>query len=267
MKVLETKKTLTDYFDKIFLLTMANRKERKESVLRQFKEIGIYDEIINSGKFEIVETVTLPITQKALNCMGTSGDISFIYNNNDQRIGQFMCASEHYKMIKRSLINGYERILILEDDVCFIKKFEYIMKALEEAPESFNILHLEGYYWPYDDSEEQAYSTLLTQNIEDGRWISSDEGLRLWCTAALIYSRHGMEEYCRVQEAKFQSPDHPTFWMGNSYSYSYPLIMQEKKTVFTSDIINYSSDIEEVNVYLKYYDYNNYYHFFKQDEK
>lgn len=257
-----------DYFDRIYLLTMANRKERKNCVLKQFKEIGIYDEIMNSGKFEIVETVPLPITQNAINHMGMSGDIDFSYDQpNVHKIGQFMCASEHYKMIKRSLINGYERILILEDDVCFLKDFKYIMKALNEAPENFNILHLEGYYWPYDDLDAERYLSVLTPNIEDARWECSDNGFRLFCTAALIYSRSGMEQYCYEQEAKFQSPDHPTFWMNDSYSYTYPLIMQEKKSVFTSDILNYSIDIEENNVYLRYYDYNNYYHFINEYEE
>lgn len=261
------KQNFTDYFDKIYLLTMANRKERKNSVLKQFKTIGIYDELINSGKFEIVETVALPITQHALNCMGKSGDISFTYNNDEQRIGQFMCASEHYKMIKRSLINNYERILILEDDVCFIKEFNYIMKALQEAPDDFNILHLEGFYWPGGEEDQQRYVSRLTQNIEEGKWISSEEGFRLYCTSALIYSRKGMEKYCEIQEKLFQSPDHPTFWMENSYSYSYPLIMQEKKSIFVSDILPGAGDVESYNVYLTYYDYNNYYHYFKQDEK
>lgn len=258
----------TDFFDKIYLLTMANRKERKNSVLKQFKEIGIYDELMDSGKFEIVETVPLPITQKAMNCMGMSGDIDFSYEvPNEHKIGQFMCASEHYKMIKRSLINGYERILILEDDVCFFKDFKYIMKALKEAPDNFKVLHLEGYYWPYGEMDAQPYLNALTPNIEDARWESSDNGFRLFCTAALIYSKQGMEEYCLTQEAKFQSPDHPTFYMSDSYSYTYPLIMQEKKSVFTSDILNYSIDIEENNVYLKYYDYNNYYHFINEHEE
>lgn len=257
-----------DFFDKIYLLTMANRKERKNSVLKQFKEIGIYEDLINSGKFEIVETVQLPISQNAMNLLGQSEDIDFSYNeSNVHRIGQFMCASEHYKMIKRSLINGYQRILILEDDVCFIKDFKYIMKALIEAPNDFNILHLEGYYWPYDELDLKIYLERLTPNIEDARWEISDEGFRLFCTAALVYSKKGMEEYCRVQEEKFQSPDHPTFNMNNSYSYTYPLIIQEKKSIFKSDILPNALDVEDYNIYLKYYDYNNYYHFFKQDEE
>jgi GR25 family glycosyltransferase involved in LPS biosynthesis len=257
-----------DYFDRIYLLTMANRKERKNCVLKQFKEIGIYDELIGSGKFEIVETVKLPISQHAINLLGQSEDIDFTYNEaNVHRIGQFMCASEHYKMIKRSLINGYQRILILEDDVCFIKDFKYIMKALIEAPNDFNILHMEGYYWPYNELEENIYLERLAPNIEEGKWESCDNGFRLFCTAALIYSRNGMQEYCSVQENKFQSPDHPTFWMENSYAYTYPLIMQEKKSIFNSDILSNAEDVEDYNIYLKYYDYNNYYHFFKQDEE
>ncbi len=265
MKTINTKKFL-DYFDKIYLITLANRQDRKESIIKQFQTIGIYNDLINSGKFEVVETVRLPITQNALDAMATSGDISFRYSSEKQEVGQFMCASEHYRIIKRSYIHNLERILILEDDVCFLKEFKYILKALENAPDDFNILHLEGFYWPGNEEDQERYTTLLTPNIEEARWISSEEGFRLWCTSALIYSREGMRKYCEEQERLFQSPDHPTFWMDNSYSYSYPLIMQEKKSVFTSDIVYYSQDIEDVNIYLKYYDYNNYYHFYKKYE-
>ena len=263
------KNNFVDYFDRIYLLTMANRKDRKYSVFEQLKAIGIYDELIKSGKFEVVETVKLPITQNALNCMAKSGDISFVYANDEQHVGQFMCASEHYKMVKRSLINNYERILILEDDVCFFKDFSKIMDALDTAPDDFKILHLEGFYWPVEQEEKERCLSFLTPNVDEGYWINTEEGFRVFCTAALIYSREGMQEYCQIQENFFQSPDHPTFWMNNSYVYSYPLIMQEKKTVFHSDIIDneVSLDIEDVNIYLNYYDYNNYYHFYKQHEK
>ena len=127
---------------------------------------------------------------------------------------------------------GMNGILVLEDDVCFLKEFKYIMKALREAPDDFNILHLEGFFWPANEEQESRYLTRLTQNINDGKWVSSDEGFRLYCTAALIYSKTGMERYCSMQEKLFQSPDHPTFWMENSFSYSYPLVHAGEKKCF-----------------------------------
>ena len=39
--------------------------------------------------------------------------------------------------------------------------------------------------------------------------------------------------------------------------------MQEKKSVFKSDILNNAVDIEKNNIYLKYYNYENYYHFYE----
>ena len=69
------------------------------------------------------------------------------------------------------------------------------------------------------------------------------------------------KRYCREQEKKFISPDHPTFWFTErSYAYSFPLIIQEKKTELNSDINEYGKGIEEINVYLTYYNYSDYYH-------
>ena len=110
------------------------------------------------------------------------------------------------------------------------------------------------------DEDRNEYLSVLTETPEEGYWVPSEK-MKLWCTAALAYSKDGMEEYCRRQEEKFISPDHPTFWMlDRAYAYSYPLIIQEEKTEFVSDISTYSSGIESVNVYLTYYDYNTYYH-------
>ena len=250
----------SDYFDKIYVINLVNRPERKKFIENELKAIGIYDELVATDKLEWVEAVKLPITQKAMDCMYQSGDVDFSYSNQSQKVGQFMCSSEHYRVIKKSIYKGYKRILVLEDDVCIMKNFQHIMRALEQVPDDFKILHFEGFYWPMGDEDRNEYLSVMSKTVEEGYWVPS-ERLKLWCTAALAYSREGMEEYCARQERKFISPDHPTFWMlDRGYAYSYPLIIQEAKTAFVSDINNYSSDIEEENVYLTYYDPNNYYH-------
>lgn len=259
MKPLNIK--FTDYFDKIYIINLVNRTERREFVENELKAIGIYDELVNSGKLEWVEAIRLPLTQKVMDCMYLSGDVDFSYADKQQKLGQFMCTSEHYRVIKKSIYKGYNRILVLEDDICIMKNFAYIMKALEQAPDDFKLLHFEGFYWPISEEDRNAYLDVMTETVEDGYWVPSEQ-MKLWCTAALAYSREGMEEYCGIQEEKFISPDHPTFWMlDRAYAYSYPLMMQESKVKFSSDIVGRSENgIEDVNVYLTYYDYNNYYH-------
>ena len=250
----------SDYFDKVYVINLVNRPERKKFIEEQLKAIGIYDELVKADKLEWVEAIKLPLTQNAMDCMYQSGDVDFSYADNRQKVGQFMCSSEHYRVIKKSIYKGYDRILVLEDDICIMKKFEYIMRALEQVPDDFKLLHFEGFYWPIGDDDRNDYLSVMTETVEDGYWVPSEQ-MKLWCTAALAYSREGMEEYCEIQERKFISPDHPTFWMlDRSYAYSYPLIIQERKTELVSDIANYSDSVEDINVYLTYYDYNNYYH-------
>jgi len=258
MKTLSKK--FSDYFDKVYVINLVNRPERKKFIIDEFKKVGIYDDLMKEGKLEFVEAIRLPITQKAMDCMYMSGDVDFRYGDNGQRVGQFMCASEHYRVIKKSVLKNYQRIMVFEDDVCFLKDFSYIMKAIDEAPDDFKILHFEGFYWPLSDEDRNSHLDSMTKTVEEGHWVPFEQ-LRLWCASALIYSREGMEEYCEWQERKFIGPDHPTFWITDKcYAYSYPLIIQECKQEFKSDIIDYSSDIENINVYLTYYDYNNYYH-------
>ena len=64
MKTLNTK--FSDYFDKVYIINLVNRPDRKKFVENELKSIGIYDELVSNNKLEWVEAIKLPITQKAL---------------------------------------------------------------------------------------------------------------------------------------------------------------------------------------------------------
>lgn len=262
------KKNIWDFFDKIYVLNLLERKDRRDFILSQFKAWGIYEELVSSGKLEIIEAIKLPwITEPIVKSINDYG-LGIFYSYERHNVGLYNCTCEHYKIIKRSLLKGYEKILILEDDACFLKNYAQFIEALEKMPEEFKILHLEGYFWPNTNPSWDDCLSVLSDKIETAEWKSSVY-LPLWATGALIYSREGMKYYTESQENYARGVDYYTCALKDgSFFYSYPLVRQENKKSTSSDIAqNYSSEYEKSNVYLAKSDNNLYFHMedFKND--
>ena len=148
----------------------------------------------------------------------------------------------------------------MEDDACFYKDIEKIFDALDTAPKKFDILHMEGYYFPDNNFPTiEDWQSILVENIEDASWHSHSK-YRLWATAALMYSRHGMEVITKEQERIFSGADTPTFFAEKDcYFYTHPLVIQENKDALKSDIAIYVQGASSTNVYESKIDKNNFY--------
>lgn len=251
----------SDYFDKVYLINLLEREDRKNFIINELKSLGIYDELIETNKLEIVEAIKLPwITENIVKAFADNGTGN-LYSCGSHNVGLYNCTCEHYKVMKKSMIKGYNRILILEDDACFLKDINAIIKALDTMPENFDILHLEGFYWPdgnYPTWEDAR--GFLADTPATARWEPSTT-MALWATGGLIYSRQGMEKYMKKQEEFLTGVDYYTCQMReNCYFYTYPLIRQENKSETTSDIATYTDGYEVNNVYLSKCNKDEYYH-------
>ena len=254
-------KYLGDYFDKIYVINLLERKDRREFIINELIAWGIYDRLVSENKIEIIEAIKLHwVREPIIKAINDNGFGSF-YSYGVHNVGLYNCTCEHYKIIKRSLLKGYNRILIIEDDACFLKNYKQFLNAIENAPENFKILHLEGYLWPNMYPSWDEALSVLSDKIEDAEWKSS-EYLPLWATGALIYSSDGMKYYTESQERYAMGVDYYTCALREgSYFYSFPLVRQEDKKTTLSDIAaNYSNEYEKTNVYLAKSDRNLYYH-------
>lgn len=249
------KRKLSDYVDKVYIINLLSRTDRRHFMIEQFKDIGFYDDLMLRNKLEIVDAVKFP---------GFNDEVLKTFNEqNNSKIGTtglYFCGLEHYKVLKRALYYGYKRVLVLEDDACFYKDPEKLFDALDNAPSNFDILHIEGYYYP-DESfpTETDWLSILADNIEEARWVEHKQ-FRLWAAAALMYSKHGMEVITKEQERIFCGSDTPTFFAeDNCYFYNYPLVIQENKDVLSSDISIYVKGASSTNIYERKIDKNKYY--------
>lgn len=249
------KRKLSDYVDKVYIINLLSRKDRRHFMIEQLKELGFYDDLMLRNKLEIVDAVKFPgFNYEVLNAFNKQN------NSKIGTTGLYFCATEHYRILKRALYYGYEKILILEDDACFYKDADKLFDALDSAPSDFNILHIEGYYCPDGlFPTENDWLSILSNDVDSAKWLPHKD-FRLWATAALFYSKSGMEEIVREQEKLFSGADTPTFFAEkNCYFYTYPIVVQENKDVMLSDIAKYSDGASLTNVYERKIDRNDYY--------
>jgi len=248
-------KKLSNYIDKVYVINLLSREDRRNFIIDEMKAIGVYEDLISTNKLEIVDAVPLPgFNKEVLNSFNeiNCSDIG--------SCGLYNCAVEHYRIIKRAYHYGYEKILILEDDACFIKDLNEIFRALDFMPDNFNILHMEGYYFPSNTGAScEDWTNILSDSVKAAKWHENGY-FKLWAAAALIYSRNGMKEYIEMQESCFRGSDVPTLLIENSYFYTTPLFIQESKNYLASDITKYVKDADDTNIYNSKININDYYH-------
>ena len=256
-----------DKIDRIYILTLTSTPERWNFVVNQFKAMGVYNEI--KDKLEIVKGTKLPfIDERAIEILKNNGVGVDAFHGAlmRQNVGLLNCGIEHYRILKKAIAEGYENVMILEDDACFIKNVEAIRRCLETAPEDYTILHLEGYYNPVNEDDYCEKLSFLDSNIESAKWVEFNK-MRMWATACLVYSKRGMEEIVKGQEEFFGVVDWRTGTIGNgAYFYSYPIVRQEDTHVLKSGI-HANAINDNSNLYLKFTNREDYFSIFDEYEQ
>lgn len=124
---------MNDFFDKIFYINLLKDKERNIKMLQQFQKFNITNfERIEGTVFENIP------------------DISLWRNFNKDKIdekyvlGSLGCRNSHWKIMKKSLERGYNKILILEDDVVFCQDIDLIFKNNRFKIENSDMVYFGG---------------------------------------------------------------------------------------------------------------------------
>ena len=182
-----------NYFDKIYCLHLAEAKERYDSLLKEFNSVGILKnvEIWWTCKRQISSTLGKYLYEKEYK------------SSNNYYAGAFNCQIEHYSIIKQAYLRGYENILILEDDIAFIKDIEYIQKIINGIPKDYDILKL------YDTYQSNGKYKIKEEN--SNLFIPFEYGTYGCSTLAYALSRKGMEYYIDFVDNKYVFADTPLY--------------------------------------------------------
>lgn len=246
--------TLCQKFDHIFMLTLSHRKDRHnfmESQLNYYGYTGVDLEQIK--KFTTVYTTTWPYNKVIMDALNTSANRICL-----RRPNEYDCTRNHYNIIKTAYDLGYERILIMEDDICFLKP-ELLKEALSHMPDDYDLLQLSGF-------TTNSYALRFQELREKGEMFTKvPNSFGLWCTALYALNREGMKWYMSFIETRMSVADMPLYvHPENTYVATLPWAIQQDKAENPSDIRdagNDDIDYNNMNTYesgIRKYDYYGY---------
>ena len=139
--------TWNKYFDKIYCLHYIPFKERKELMDFQLKRIGILD----SGIFSYYLTYN--------NALDKKFERFFRYSSEKIKNNIFINTSiffGHYNVIREAYAHDYNRILIIEDDVRFLRDLNKIEQVLNNRPQNADIILYDKFLYSMVDFNKLA---------------------------------------------------------------------------------------------------------------
>lgn len=167
--------------DKIFVINLKHRTDRRENVVNEFKKAKI-------DNYEIFDAIQ-PKTIEEIN----KWNPKFVSEKPDWlcsdflkfRLGSLGCLLSHVEIMKTSLEKGYEQVLILEDDAEFrlgnYKSFDEVLKSLELQLDDikFDMFYFGG-------THEQNKLLRVSENIfqtkgtgTTGAYVINSRGMKL----------------------------------------------------------------------------------------
>ena len=109
----------------------------------------------------------------------------------------------HYKCIREAYELGYEHILVIEDDILFIKYKDYIKTYLENLPKEYDVVLFSRYGLTIDaDFYNDYYQYMFYRDHNNFYYMP-------FCASTYFMSRTGMKKWLSTFEKKYMTID---FW-------------------------------------------------------
>lgn len=105
--------------DRIFMINLARRPERRQQMERSFKELGLTVEYFEAVDGQIIDDDYLE--ENGIEHLPGYADP---YHNRPMTLGEIGCFLSHYQIWEKQVALGLKEILILEDDIRFEPYFK-----------------------------------------------------------------------------------------------------------------------------------------------
>ena len=112
-------------FDKIYVLSLPSFKDRYKFVYKQLKDLNLDHQFIWGTDFGNITT----------DAKGCKIQYPNLWDYDEEATGRdFSCTINHYNAVYQAYEFGFEKILIMEDDICLIKDKKLIKSVLNTIP-------------------------------------------------------------------------------------------------------------------------------------
>lgn len=209
METLVTKDTLAktwrQNFEHIYCVSYAPYKERREKLFEELKRVGIIhykeDEGKNEPFFTMHYTVENPFEQMLL----THPTFKWPSHNKRFNKGALSLALGHYCVMKEAISLGYLRILIIEDDIVFLKDLNKINDIIENTPLSDVIMYDKVVPNRVAWEEDLSY-----RKSRDRNYVMLSREDVVWTTSCYSVDTAAMWHITKCQEESFNVADYYT---------------------------------------------------------
>lgn len=185
-------------FEKIYIISMPTYKNRIEFMKKQLDDLGIQYSFIFGTDFDNIKNDSINneikypqlFSNEYLNCTGKD----------------FSCTVSHYNAVYQAYEFGYNNVLIIEDDVCFLKDKEFIKKYLTNIPKDADFVTYDPRFWIDNDFEMFKYDLINCKDM-----FIKDNGQYKFMFGGMVYgimNRQTMKLYLENQRKKFCMSDH-----------------------------------------------------------
>jgi GR25 family glycosyltransferase involved in LPS biosynthesis len=230
---------LIDAFGNIYVLTMSNRPDSRALIEKQFLELGLPQPDMDA-KVRYFYSTPFPYNGLIADAFNRSGKGRFTKPN------EYDCARNHYAIIKTAYDLGWEHVLVIEDDVLFLKDVDMWMMYLSNIPEDFDVLQGGGFTV---DKRILEYMKAADDIVGSDAYWFKHKHVGLWNASFYALSRKGMEFYLTfMDKIRFWVADGPLYKaplsdnLINTYASRIPLTIQASKETVASDIRNSDND-------------------------
>lgn len=155
---------INKYFDKIYVLNLSKRKDRLADMAKRLIYLNIDYQLYDAVDGYMLDDIYSSYKQSKIN--------TYISNSS-----YLACALSHLSIYNNAKNNGYEKILILEDDILFHKNFNKKFDSLL-LPDDFDLLYLsfipiteDFAYWDYSlarnfvHNEKKEHNLIYANNL------------------------------------------------------------------------------------------------------
>ena len=209
---------IMDFVDKVFVINLKNRVDRKKEIIKELEKVKITDYEIFSVEKPTIEELNKwnPnfIKEKILS----------------ERLGAFGCLRSHFEIIREAKKRKYKNILILEDDAEFKENFNFkdINEQYNLIKNNFGLLYISSSINRKNKINNKIVKVILATTtcayiineklinfICDYDWTKIDDEIDVW--------------YYRVIQKKF-----------NCYAFS-PILIKQRNSYsdIQNKIVNY----------------------------
>lgn len=137
--------TLNDFFDKIYILTIARGANRQEKLKQELAGLNfVFFNGIDKNDLQLNELIQQHIYNEKT-------AIAMQRYHRKMTLGEIACSLGHRAIYEDALQNGYTKILVLEDDVIINENALHLFKKIaSELPPYWDILYLD--YFKNEDN-------------------------------------------------------------------------------------------------------------------